>query len=79
MSLSVSALDHLTALSQLQHVQEFDEAQTHNQLEVTEPAISSQSTSPLKKCFSSADQWWSASSTRQTGEEDSGRVLCGNG
>ena len=48
MSLSVSALDHLPALSQLQHVQEFDEAQTHHQFEVTEPAIPSQSTSHLK-------------------------------
>ena len=48
MSLSVSALDHLPALSQLQHVQEFDEAQNHHQLEVTEPATPSQSTSHLK-------------------------------
>ena len=49
MSLSFSVLDHLPALSQLQHVQEFDEAQTHQQLEVTEPATPSQSTSHLQK------------------------------
>ena len=49
MSLSFSALDHLPALSQLQLMQEFDEAQTHHQLEVTEPSTPSQSTSHLQK------------------------------
>jgi len=49
LALSSAALDHLLAVSQLQHLQEFDDAQTHHQLEVTEPALSSQPISHLQK------------------------------